>query len=60
MSEHGCKWANDDDGIWWTECGNAHQFTDGGPRENHHYFCPYCGGHLCVPKTQMKSEEDGR
>lgn len=42
-----CLWTpvnpQDDDRIWNTECGQTHQFTDGGPRENEHTFCPYCG-----------------
>ncbi len=32
--------------LWDTNCGNKHHFMDGGPRENEHAFCPYCGGML--------------
>lgn len=42
-----CRWTHDDDnGIWNTACGEAHLFEDGGPAENEHRFCPYCGGEL--------------
>lgn len=38
-----CKWTEDDDGNWVTECGNMHEFTVGGPDENEYIYCPYCG-----------------
>ena len=38
-----CKWEEDDDGIWFTMCGSAHQFGSDGPQENSHVYCPYCG-----------------
>jgi hypothetical protein len=41
-----CAWREDEDGVWHTACGEAHVFNDGGPRENRHAFCPYCGGGL--------------
>lgn len=51
----GCVWKYDetDDG-WETECDNRHTFIDGGPEENDHKFCPYCGEHIQLePKTQI-------
>jgi hypothetical protein len=36
----------DDDGVWYTGCGHAWQFEDGGPKENSAKFCQYCGGRL--------------
>jgi hypothetical protein len=45
-----CKWTQDDDGIWHTACGNAHEFMNEGPSENEHHFCPYCGGLLSAGK----------
>jgi len=39
-----CKWTEDEwDGYWQTDCGQAWEFTDGGPAENHCRFCHYCG-----------------
>ena len=49
-----CEWAEDDDGVWQTDCGEAHQFTDGGPVENSQRFCGYCGGKL-KPKPYVES-----
>jgi hypothetical protein len=43
-----CTWTEDADGVWWTACGEAHVFTAGGPAENRHRFCAYCGGALRV------------
>jgi len=40
----GCEWLEDEfDGYWRTDCNEMHCFTDGGPEDNHHRFCPYCG-----------------
>jgi hypothetical protein len=42
-----CTWTLDPiDESWDTGCGEKHQFTDGGPAENSHRFCPYCSGAL--------------
>lgn len=38
-----CTWTEDPDGIWYTSCGQAHEFTTGTPEENQHRYCPYCG-----------------
>jgi len=38
-----CEWDFDDCGTWNSTCGNAFQFTEGGPTENGCKFCPYCG-----------------
>ena len=40
-----CTWklVDDDDNVWATDCDNLHQFFDGGPKENHYRYCPYCG-----------------
>lgn len=34
--------------YWETECGQAHQFMDGTPRENGYIYCPYCGNKIEV------------
>lgn len=42
-----CDWMLEISGDYYeTRCGNAHQFTEGGPRENHYAYCPYCGSRL--------------
>ena len=41
-----CRWAQDDNGVWETECGNMFECDDGTPYENDMNFCPYCGGKL--------------
>lgn len=54
-----CLWLIDvDDGSWDTSCGEKHCFFDGGPKENSHTFCPYCGRaiSICTPK-QMGAVE---
>jgi hypothetical protein len=38
-----CVWAQDDDGIWLTDCENAFTLNDGAPSENDMKFCCYCG-----------------
>jgi hypothetical protein len=44
-----CRWTHDEEnGIWNTACGEAHLFEEGGPAENEHRFCPYCGGALTL------------
>ncbi len=45
-ARHECEWCVDDDGVWYTGCGHAWQFEDGGPKENSAKFCQYCGGRL--------------
>lgn len=39
-----CAWTHDeDDGSWDSACGEAWQFSDGGPVENNVRFCQGCG-----------------
>lgn len=42
-----CIWENTaewDDDEYWECCGtNIFQFSEGGPKENHFKYCPYCG-----------------
>lgn len=51
-----CEWREDADGVWWTACDNAYQFTVGGPKENGHAFCCYCGQPL--RQTPRKAGRD--
>lgn len=39
-----CRWTEDEDGLWHTECGREWQFTDDGPLENRARYCIECGG----------------
>jgi hypothetical protein len=51
-----CRWQYDDIyDTWATSCGALHQFNDGGPRENAHRFCPYCGATLQASLRQSAS-----
>ena len=43
---HACEWCVDEDGVWYTGCGHAWQFENGGPAENDTKWCQYCGGRL--------------
>ena len=46
-----CEWQEPDvmsEGIWETDCGNAHEFFVDGPVENGYKFCPYCGRRIVV------------
>lgn len=49
-----CVWTLDADewngDSWDTACGHKHQFMEGGPRENNHAFCAYCGRALVARK----------
>lgn len=38
-----CKWTEDSDSNWDTECGKMWTFTDGGPLENDVKYCHGCG-----------------
>ena len=38
-----CKWVEDEDGDWETECGHIFIVCYGKPEENGFRFCPYCG-----------------
>ena len=38
-----CKWMEDEDGNWFTDCGEGFTFIDGGPTENNMGYCCYCG-----------------
>ena len=43
-----CEWRDIGCGIWDAGCENQHRFEEGGPADNLHEFCPYCGGRLEV------------
>ena len=37
-----CRWKQDSDGNWETDCDNLFTFFDGGPTNNGFRYCPYC------------------
>lgn len=41
-----CRWTENLDGAWDTDCGNAFEFNSYGPARNGFSFCPYCGAVL--------------
>jgi hypothetical protein len=41
-----CRWKEDEDGLWNTDCGQIFETIDGTPAENKMVFCPFCGAHL--------------
>lgn len=41
-----CKWQEDENGNWETECGDMFSLTNGTPHENQMAFCCYCGNEL--------------
>lgn len=56
-----CIWQLDDlmDGdLWETSCGQAFQFTDGGPEDNQFKFCYRCGKEIEVVRISETDEID--
>lgn len=41
-----CRWTEDEDGVWWSDCGRGWCFNDGGPSENGVRFCQGCSGRI--------------
>ena len=40
---HPCVWAEDDEGIWSSTCGQEWEFNVDTPEGNNFRFCPFCG-----------------
>jgi hypothetical protein len=38
-----CRWHEDNEGNWQTDCDNLFTFIEGGPSDNGMKFCCYCG-----------------
>ena len=52
-----CKWTQDWEGTWASDCGVEWQFTDGGPESNDMKFCCRCGAVLeSVPFVDGEGE----
>lgn len=61
MSAKICKWTciSEPNGerVYETACGDTHIFIAGGPAENKHAYCPYCGKLIaCVPYSEQVNE----
>lgn len=57
-SERGeCAWTTDEDGVFYTRCGEAFTFIDAGPKENGMKWCCYCGGTLKEQQGERKGTE---
>lgn len=46
-----CRWKEDPDGPWQTECGQSFQFETDGPKENKFHYCYHCGRPLKIDKA---------
>lgn len=52
-----CTWTEDDDGVWYSSCGEVSVFNVDGPYENRYSFCPYCGKWLlAVPFASNRGD----
>ena len=38
-----CRWTQDEDGVWQTDCDNSYEIIEGTPRDNHMRYCCFCG-----------------
>ena len=41
-----CRWDEDRDGAWWTDCSNGFVTSSESPQDNGMKFCCYCGKKL--------------
>lgn len=55
-----CLWAPDDDGSWWSACGNGFVFNDGTPTENAFAYCCYCGSPMAQGVLEDRVEAQPR
>jgi len=53
-----CDWKEDEDGNWWTECGNGFVLNNGTPADNDMKYCCYCGKRIWQICYVPESEED--
>jgi hypothetical protein len=51
-----CEWKEDDNGCWWTDCGNGFEFLTPAatPQKSKMAFCMYCG----KPLKEIRSVDD--
>ncbi len=62
VGRRACGWTNNGDpefNVWDTGCGEAFQFSDGGPAANYFRVCPFCGGRLSVESKPQNAGQGG-
>lgn len=52
-----CGWAENDDGVYDTACGQCFEFNYGPPKKNHFGFCPFCGKRVAAVPSDRRKEE---
>jgi len=55
--ENACKWTEDSNGNWDTDCGATFMFNEAGPKGNGLHFCGYCGKPL--EEVEYRETETG-
>ena len=50
-----CEWKPEEEGshFYDAKCGGCIEFDYGTPKDNHFYYCPYCGGDI----IQVEADE---
>lgn len=44
VEQNVCDWSKDEDGVYWTSCGEGFIFTEPSSVKDHNFkFCCYCG-----------------
>jgi len=53
-----CKWQEDADGIYHTQCGEVWFFDTGTIKENKAKYCTYCGRLIKEEEYKEESEKE--
>ena len=59
MVSKSCKWEEDWQGDWETDCGNIFYINEGGPHDNKMKFCCYCGENLKEKRYAESTPQGG-
>jgi len=54
-----CKWEEEYDGPWHTECGESFDLNEGTPKDNGMKYCCYCGKKLMSTEQEHTKETNG-
>ena len=52
-----CRWTQNEEGYWETDCKNSFVIEEGTPRENRMRYCCYCGATLLFTSHKWILEE---